>query len=245
MRSARKTSSSNMYLVAVRSASDRVLFVGNEERALFLGLVRESFAGQVEVLAWCLARSCAQFVLWADLPVRSRQLQNVLSSYARWFNKRHRMSGRLYRDRFFSTPIETDDQLLSAVRSVHLFAQVEGEMVAARFGWSSYREYLGTPDICNTVPVLGAVGGRTAFRKLHRAQHAAMPDHLPVVRVRVSDEEALRLVVGEFGSSPPLRIALLPKPERNDGLRALKAAGLSARQITQFTGVGRGVIEKL
>ncbi len=238
-------SSANLYRVAVRAVPKRVLFQDGDDKTRFLNLLKSQFAGTVEVLAWCLTDRCVQMVLWGGSSALSHSLQQALAMYAREINKARGESGRLYQDRFFSEPLETDDQLLAAVCAVHLFPQTVGESTELKYGWSSYREYLGAPELCNTVPVLGAAGGRSAFRRMHRNTETPAAAHVPKARVHLSDEDAKAQVESVFGPNAHETAKQLPKPERNERLRALKAAGLSARQITQFTGIGRGVIEKL
>jgi hypothetical protein len=47
-------------------------------------------------------------------------MRRLLSSYAGYFNRRHRRVGHLFQNRFKSLLVDADEDLLELVRSVHL-----------------------------------------------------------------------------------------------------------------------------
>ncbi len=72
-------------------------------------------------------------------------MQNLNSTYARWYNKEHDRCGPVFQGRFGSFLIEKDDYLLAAARYIVL-NPVEAGIVggAASYPWSSFREMMGT-----------------------------------------------------------------------------------------------------
>lgn len=74
----------------------------------------------VEVLAWALLDNHAHFVLRTTEGRLGKAMQRTLGSHAVSFNRRHERVGRLFRDRFWSRPVDGDDDLLGLIGYVVL-----------------------------------------------------------------------------------------------------------------------------
>ncbi|MCM8783204.1 MAG: transposase [Candidatus Omnitrophica bacterium] len=109
----------------------------------------------VEIIAYCLMPTHLHLLL--------RQMKeegislfmgNVLNSYTRYFNTRHKRKGPLWEGRFKRIQVKTEENLLHLTRYIHL-NPVTAYLVNKPEDWlfSSYREYLGQVDgkekICN------------------------------------------------------------------------------------------------
>ena len=73
----------------------------------------------------------------------SRFMNNVLNSYTRYFNLRHKRKGPLWEGRFKSKLVKSDEQLLHLSRYIHLnpvtaYLTDQPEL----WQYSSYKEYL-------------------------------------------------------------------------------------------------------
>ncbi|MCF7845194.1 MAG: transposase [Candidatus Pacebacteria bacterium] len=68
---------------------------------------------------------------------------NILGSYSRIFNARHKRRGPLWESRFKNVPVTTDEQLIHLTRYTHLNARTAG-LVEKPEHWkySSYKEYI-------------------------------------------------------------------------------------------------------
>jgi len=69
---------------------------------------------------------------------------NVLNSYSRYFNTKHKRGSPLWKGKFKNVLVETDEQLLHLTRYIHLNPTSAG-LVKKPEEWpySSYLEYLG------------------------------------------------------------------------------------------------------
>ncbi|WP_245893896.1 hypothetical protein [Salsuginibacillus halophilus] len=67
------------------------------------------------------------------------------NSFARAFNKRHRLSGHLFQGRYWDSLIESREDFIYVSRYIHL-NPVEARMVQhpAAFEWSSYAAFVST-----------------------------------------------------------------------------------------------------
>lgn len=69
-------------------------------------------------LAYCLMPNHLHLLLQAgDLPV-SKPMQQVLSGYAQWFNRRYRRVGHVFQGRFKSLLVDTNDYLVAVFRYI-------------------------------------------------------------------------------------------------------------------------------
>ncbi len=98
----------------------------------------------VEIIAYCIMPTHLHLIL-KQLKENgiSVFMSNVLNSYTRYFNIRHKRKGPLWEGRFKSILVETDEQLLHLTRYLHL-NPVTAYLIDTPESWamSSYREYL-------------------------------------------------------------------------------------------------------
>ena len=176
------------------SDADRVEFVR------LLGVSSERTG--VEVHAYCLMSNHYHLVLHCPDGGLSEFMQYLTGVYARHANDRIGREGPVFRGRFHSRAIPTDQYLLNAVRYVHRNPlAIEGVTGPADHRWSSHRTYLGHRRRLawlRTDVVLGLLGDdRRAFERFVDENDVA-PDRLEVVDLAALDE-AVWLAIGEAG----------------------------------------------
>lgn len=115
---------------------------------------KPEFCGKrVDLIAYCLMPTHYHLVLSAlsDNGI-SKYLQQLLNSYAKYFNIKYKRKGPLWESRFDSVHVTTDEQLLHLTRYIHLNPTSAG-LVNTPIDWrySSLREYLtyNKDNICN------------------------------------------------------------------------------------------------
>jgi len=98
----------------------------------------------VQIIAYCLMPTHVHLILkQLKKDGISIFMSNVLNSYSRYFNIKHKRKGPLWEGRFKNVLIETDEQLLHLTRYIHL-NPVTSYLVDNPDEWttSSYKEYL-------------------------------------------------------------------------------------------------------
>lgn len=119
-----------------RDARDRDFF----ERLLKDGV--ERFGHRIHASCW-MTNHLHMAVQVFDVPL-SKVAHNLLSRYAKWFNRRHGRTGHLFERRYRSYPVPTDAALQSLTRYIHLNPVRVGIVESpADYRWSSYAWYLG------------------------------------------------------------------------------------------------------
>jgi len=113
----------------------------------------------VDIIAYCIMPTHIHFVLkQAKDKGISTFMNNLLNSYTRYFNTKHKRKGPLWESRFKRILVKTDEQLLHLTRYIHL-NPVTAYLVEKPHMWafSSYKEYLSNSSgnkICNYADIL-------------------------------------------------------------------------------------------
>ncbi len=99
----------------------------------------------VQIIAYCIMPTHFHLILkQLKKGGISTFMGNVLNSYSRYFNTKHKRGGPLWEGKFKNVLVETDEQLLHLTRYIHLNPTSAG-LVKKPEEWpySSYLEYLG------------------------------------------------------------------------------------------------------
>lgn len=110
----------------------------------FLTQIAEGSDQHVQFIAYCFMPTHIHLVL-KQLTENgiSAFMGNLLNSYARFFNVKHKRQGPLWVGRFKNVLIETDEQLLHVTRYVHLNPVSAGLTTEiANWQYSSYHQYV-------------------------------------------------------------------------------------------------------
>jgi hypothetical protein len=124
-------------------------------------------------------RNHAHLLLETRLPNVSKFLGSLLTSYAAYFNRRHRRAGHLTQSRYHSALVAGDTYLLRLSRYIHLnpifVKDIKSSPLSIRlaylrdYRWSSYRAYAGLTKPEEHVdygPVLKMTAGHAGDRHL-------------------------------------------------------------------------------
>ncbi|NHM16501.1 transposase [Eggerthellaceae bacterium zg-887] len=251
-RTPRKISEANLYHVFARGVGRQTIFEDSEDNEFFCGLMRRFVAESTgSILAWCLMGNHFHLLVKMEMKELSSFMKRLEVAYAQHFNRRHDRPGCLFQGRFGSEPIANEAQLLAAVRYIHLNPQKAGIAPFDAYEWSSFKEYAGGPDICNTRLAIDVAGGAQSFERLHRepdgesfAFMEESTDNGSARRRKLSDGDARRILEASCGAGWKERLASCEKHERDAVLARLKESGATVRQISRLTGIGRGIVQK-
>lgn len=103
----------------------------------------------VEIIAYCIMPTHIHLILkQAKEKGISIFIGNILNSYSRYFNIKHKRKGPLWEGRFRRILVESDEYLLHLTRYLHL-NPVTAHLVNTPEKWlhSSYQEYLSNSSI--------------------------------------------------------------------------------------------------
>lgn len=105
--------------VTNRGLARRVLFEDAREMRAFLALLATVVRRrQLRVHAFCVMATHYHLLVESPREQLSDALRTLQLTYVRWFNRRHRRDGPLFRGRFTSRPVATEEYRLAVVRYV-------------------------------------------------------------------------------------------------------------------------------
>jgi putative transposase len=137
----------------VEDDADRNAFIGR--------LARTVERSEWSCLAYCLLDSHVHLVVGTPRPNLGSGMQSLLGPYAQNFNQKHDRDGHLFRARFYSRRIQSENHLVSALIYVALNPVRAGIVERPEhWRWSSYAATIGrcrAPDFLDAQAVLELV----------------------------------------------------------------------------------------
>ncbi|WP_283169665.1 transposase [Curtanaerobium respiraculi] len=242
----REQSEADIYHVTQRGSGRHLIFEDDADRDRFLEVLSQELDDRsADLYAFALMGNHVHLLLRSDMAALARIMQNCGRRYAVYYNRRHDHIGHLMQGRYGSVPIKGDAQLMETVRYIHRNPIEAGLSKTCLFEWSSYREYVGSPRLCTTAPVLDLFGGVRQFADFHKAQcDESSLAHRSKPILRLSDAAALETLEDVLCEAGLGEVPVESKVRRDEVLAELRLRGLSIRQIERLTGIGRGIVSR-
>lgn len=243
------------YHVCARGTGKQLIFEGDEDRWEFLELMRECCREEgVTVIAWCLMGTHVHLVL-ADYEDRmSAAMHRLLLTYARRFNKRTGRTGHLFQNRFDRRSLDTDWQVMEAIRSVHADPQEVGIGLIERYPWSSFAEHLRSYD-CDAADaargfsdpscVLDLFGSAEGFIAYSLSTPDGSEPALCDMKETEWEHHAFADKLAKSLGVPLHGVKAAPSAQRNIVILGLHDAGFTVRQIERYTGIGKSTVSRI
>ena len=206
------------------------------------------------VIAWCLMGNHVRLVLADYEDAMSAAMHRLLLTYARRFNKRTGRTGHLFQNRFDRRSLDTDWQVMEAIRSVHADPQEVGIGLIERYPWSSFPEHLcaydgdaadvarGFSDPSCVLELFGSAEGFIAYSlSTPDGSEPALCDMKETEweRHAFADKMAKRLGV-------PLNELKTVAPSRRDRIIfALHDGGYTVREVERYTGISKSTVSRI
>ena len=184
----------------------------------------------------------------------SAAMHRLLLTYARRFNKRTGRTGHLFQNRFDRRSLDTDWQVMEAIRSVHADPQEVGIGLIERYPWSSFPEHLcaydgdaadvarGFSDPSCVLELFGSAEGFIAYSlSTPDGSEPALCDMKETEweRHAFADKMAKRLGV-------PLNELKTVAPSRRDRIIfALHDGGYTVREVERYTGISKSTVSRI
>lgn len=243
-RAARKKSESGYYHIILRGIGRQILFEDDEDNERFLTTV-ERYHRELgfELVAWCLMENHVHMLIRDVHDQLDLIMKKIGTSYAYYFNHKYERSGPLFQDRYGSEAIDDDAYLLSVIRYIHRNPEKAGIAKAREYRWSSYNAFLTPRGEVDNAKVLEMIGGPEKFEEFmaRASKEECLDVHEKAV---IRDEAAREWICTEYKVASGTQLQQWDKRQRDEALRALKARGMSVRQLERLTGINRGVIQK-
>ena len=242
-RGARRLAASGYYHVVMRGSGKQLIFEDDADRVKFLGYLDEMLRRhEAVVIGWCLMSNHVHLLVSDPTSSLSSAIHDIAAAYAGYFNRKTGHVGAVFDGRFKSVPIESDAQLVSAVRYIHNNPVRGGICAACDYRWSSYHEYAGNPSLTDVSVLADMLGGLQGL--LSNDEGDACVPYCFVTGKRIPDDEALDVAGAILYPLLPDDVKGLPVEQRAESVGRLSEGGLSCRQIQRLTGLGRYSIDR-
>lgn len=243
------------YHVCARGTGKQLIFEGDEDRWEFLELMRDFCRdARVTIVAWCLMDNHVHLVLEDYEDGVSAAMHRLLLTYARRFNKRTGRTGSLFGDRFERRSLDTDWQVMEAIRTVHADPQEAGISLIERYPWSSFAEHLRAYDsdaadamrgFSDQSCVLELFGSAKAFIAYSLSTPDACEPAMPDLEETEWERRAFAEKLAKGLGVPLHEVKAAPSAQRNIVILGLHDAGFTVRQIERYTGIGKSTVSRI
>ena len=240
----RRISSLGIYHVVYRGINKQRIFEDDEDFQRFLDtLQRFQTKCDYKILGYCLMSNHVHVIMKTGKMSLGRIFQYIAPSYVPWYNKKYSRVGSLFQPRFNSTPIESENQLLIAIRYVHQNPVKAGICKhPAQYKYSSYKDYFDNALIDDTyVRSIVSCDDFFSFNCQKNNDHCLdIDDEKP----RMNDKNAAKIMHKISGCKTVTEFQALAVKVRDEMLRKIREAGISMKQTSRTTGISYGVIRK-
>ena len=149
-RIARKNYESSYFHVIVQGYEKEYIFETDYYKGLYLKYVlEEAKKFEIEILEYCIMGNHAHLLLYCNkIEQMSLYMKNVNTRYAIVYNKIKNRVGYVFRDRFLSEPIMSENHLYLCIPYIHL-NPVVAKIVSTpgEYKYSSYNDFINRDGI--------------------------------------------------------------------------------------------------
>ena len=143
--------------IGTRGNRKQPIFFEGRDHQKFMEIVATVFVESRWLCrAWCLMPNHYHFLVETPRPNLSEGMERLNGWYARWFNKKHELTGHLFERRFYSGLIESEWHFLETWRYI-LVNPVRAGLCRDAGDWlaSSYRATVGQVEAPTFLSVKG------------------------------------------------------------------------------------------
>lgn len=240
-RKARVKSESGMYHV-VLLGNDKLLFAEDDDYRYFLLCLQTCTERDLaEVYAYCLFSEQVHLVIKEGLRPIGESIKALVSAYAVRCNEKYGRKGKLFYDRYLSEPIETDEELMDAVRFTVRLPLRQGGTLG--YTYSSYNNYIQKKGLRSETLLFLCDDSTMRFRE-EMEREPARPFITGERKVTLTDAqvaERLRRMAAHLTSEEIERLTL---PMLGEFVYRLQRDGASIRQLSRLLQLSKGRVEK-
>jgi len=247
-RAAREKSSTGIYHVILRGMNRQTIFEDEEDSEKFLQtLGKYQKKSEFVLYAYCLMGNHVHLLIKEEGEDLGVVFRRIGASYVYWYNLKYDRCGHLFQDRYKSETVEGDRYFLAVLRYIHqnpLKAGLVKEL--EHYPWSSYREYITKGKFTDINYALGLFNNdrlkaTREFKDFHKTEGQQKCLDIDE-RKKWKDADAIELIKSVCHVANCKEVHKLDREKQNHYFKLLNEEGLTARQISRITGIGRWTV---
>ena len=128
--------------IGQKGHNGQVIFYYDEDREYYLECLQNSCDKcGIVLLGYVLMSNHIHALFYGDIAKCAGVFQSIGSTYVRWFNRKYGRSGTLWNSRFYSKPVQDEQQFLQTAAYIFNNPVKAGIVKRAEYyRWSSFRE---------------------------------------------------------------------------------------------------------
>lgn len=184
----------------------------------------------------------------------SAAMHRLLLTYARRFNKRTGRTGHLFQNRFDRRSLDTDWQMMEAIRSVHADPQEAGISLIERYPWSSFAEHLRAYDgdaadvargFSDPSCLLELFGSAEGFIAHSLSTPDGCDPAMPVLEETEWERHAFAEKMAKRLGVPLNELKTVAPSRRDRIIFALHDGGYTVREVERYTGISKSTVSRI
>ena len=232
--------------IITRGIGRQLLFEDSADYSYYLWLL-EKYSSEtgVVICAYCIMQNHIHLLVLDRQNAVPLLMKKLGVSYSYYFNRNYERTGHLFQDRYKSDAIKDNSHLLGVFKYILRNPEKAGICSAEDYAWSSYRLYGKAGSFVNTEVFRDILG---SYENYARFIAEELDDSIVITEgepVRVSDKAVESVLLKTLGTVNGTVLQSFDKAKRDGAIKALREAGLSIRQIERFTGISRGIIQRI
>ncbi len=194
-RIARKNFETSFFHVIVQGVNKEYIFNKNEYIESYLSLLnkyKDEF--QVEIIAYCIMNNHAHMLIFTErISELSKFMHKINAIYAQYYNEEEKRVGHVFRDRFKSEPIISEEYLVRCIKYIHQNPVKAGiTQNCGEYRYSTYNQYLRNEGVAKN-KILNEIIGKRNYKSL-----LELEDNIIFYDIDLTDNEMIDNVVFDF-----------------------------------------------
>jgi len=151
-RKARSLATSKFIHVIVQGINQEKIFENTKDKNKYLLLLSKYLKDlNILILSYCIMDNHTHLLIYSqNIEKISIYMKHVNAIYAKYYNKKYDRVGYLFRNRFYSKSIMSENQLLQCIKYIHM-NPVKAQIVKEEkdYKFSSYNDYIQKKNFIN------------------------------------------------------------------------------------------------
>ena len=246
-RAARSHSNSGIYHVMLRGINRQQIFEDNEDNLFYLRLLKEyKHKCGYKIFAYCLMGNHIHLLIKVEKDPLERVFRCIGARFVYWYNTKYKRTGHLFQDRYKSEAVENIQYLYTVISYIHQNPVKAGLChLPEEYIYSSFREYLGRPDLVDMDSVEQYITRETVIEQTRKPVNEKCLEMTNIPDTHVTEQQAKQIMKKITNCDNVAEFQSLSSKERNRYLLELKRARISIRKICRLTGASYYIVQKV
>lgn len=120
-RIARKNYNTSFFHIMVQGIRKEYVFNEKEDMKMYCSLIYNKMKKcKVKIIAYCIMNNHAHLLVYTDkIENLSKYMQVINTTYAMYYNKKHKKTGYVFKNRYKSEPIYNEQHLNNCIKYIH------------------------------------------------------------------------------------------------------------------------------